>query len=438
MVLGAAACASQPKPVPAKNDGSSNKPPRPHTLPAQQVSANSKPLLDRAKKLAEEILIVDTHVDLPYRLYDPENPKAAPKEDVAHRTDAGDFDLIRARLGGLDAPFMSIYVPASTETFALGKESTFDGAKKTADALIDLVEGLAQKSPELFVVAHSVEDVRKAKAAGKIAFPLGMENGSPLENDLANLTHFHGRGIRYITLAHSKDNHISDSSYDEAHSHKGLSEFGKKVVKEMNRLGVMVDISHLSDDAARAVLETTTTPVIASHSSCRHFTPGFERNMDDDLIKALAKNGGVVQINFGSTFIDGELQRAAEARYEAWQEREKSLGKLSDEGKKKAKTAYYEVHGIGYAGVEQVADHIEHVIKLVGVDHVGFGSDFDGVGDSLPYGLKDVSAYPNLIRVLLERGHSEDEIRKIAGENLLRVWSAVEAAAENSSSEPPK
>ncbi len=402
---------------------------KPAPGPAGSPIGKSKVALDRARGLAQRVLIVDTHVDLPYRLFDPKNPKAAPKEDVSQRTDKGDFDAERARKGGLDAPFMSIYVPADKETYERPGAPTFQGAKATADALIDLVEGLAQKHPDDFVVAKSVADVRAAFAAKKIAFPLGMENGSPIENDLKNLAHFHQRGIRYITLAHSKDNHISDSSYDDRHVNGGLSPFGKQVVAEMNRLGILVDISHLSDAAAEQALAESKAPVIASHSSCRHFTPGFERNMSDALIKKVAAQGGVVQVNFGSTFIDGDLQKFAASRWEAWDKYKKDHAVKDDEAGKADKAKFYRSRPLGVATVEQVADHIQHIRDLVGIEHVGFGSDFDGVGDSLPYGLKDVAAYPNLIRVLLERGFSDDDIQKIAGENVLRVWAAAEAYA---------
>ena len=200
--------------------------------------------------------------------------------------------------------------------------------------------------------------------------------------------------------AHAKDNHIADSSYDTRHTHHGLSKFGEKVVAEMNRVGIMVDVSHLSDEAFHDVIATSKTPVIASHSSCRHFTPGWERNMSDEMIQALARNGGVIQINFGSSFLDGEVREKNEEAGE---------------------------HGPRvYSTVEKVADHIEHVVALVGPDHVGFGSDFDGVGDSLPDGLKSAADYPNLLRVLLERGWSRADLEKVCSGNVLRVWQAVE------------
>jgi membrane dipeptidase len=387
----------------------------------------------KAEAIAQKVIITDGHIDVPYRLHKHLDDKGQPKEDVGERTDKGDFDYPRARAGGLDAPFMSIYTPASHEKYPAKGKPTWDGSRALADELIDLVEGIEKKHPDKFVIARSVAEVRKAKADGKIALPLGMENGSPIEGKLDNLAHFAKRGIRYITLAHSSDNHISDSSYDERHTNGGLTDFGKTVVKEMNKLGVMVDVSHLSDQAIEQAVEVSEVPVIASHSSCRHFTPGWERNISDALIKKVAAKGGVVMINFGSTFIDDELRNAGTKRWEAWKEIEAVKGYADEEKKAAAKKAFYDNNPLGYSTVEKVADHIEHVIKLVGVDHVGFGSDFDGVGDTLPVGLKDVSYYPNLIRVLLERGYSEADLTKIAGENTLRVWQAVEDHAAKAS-----
>ena len=261
-----------------------------------------------------------------------------------------------------------------------------------------------------------------------MSLPMGMENGSPIEGDLKNLQYFFDRGVRYITLTHSLSNHISDSSYDKNRQWNGLSEFGTEVIREMNRLGIMVDISHVSDDAFWQVIELSAVPVIASHSSARHFTPGFERNINDEMIVALAEKGGVVQINFGSTFITqlGEeygtaLSEASKLYLAAHPELTKTELYRIYPG------IYAEKHGpLPYANVDDVLDHFDHVVSLTSVDHVGIGSDFDGVGDSLPVGLKDVASYPNLIKGLLQRGYSEDDIRKILGENLLRVWQAVE------------
>jgi len=252
------------------------------------VEDSEAQLYKKAHELAKNIIIADTHIDVPYRLEEE-------FEDVSEHTAHGDFDYPRAVAGGLDAPFMSIYIPAALEASG--------GSKALADKLITGVETMVAHAPDKFALAYSSQQMIDNFAKGLISLPMGMENGSPIEGDLENLKHFYDRGIRYITLTHSKANHISDSSYDVERPAKGLTEFGKTLVTEMNNLGVMVDVSHISDDAFYQVMEISKVPVIASHSSARHFTPGFERNMSDNMIKLLAKNGGVIQINFGSTFI---------------------------------------------------------------------------------------------------------------------------------------
>jgi membrane dipeptidase len=250
-------------------------------------------------------------------------------------------------------------------------------------------------------------------------------------DDLANVEYFHKRGIRYITLTHSKVNQICDSSYDTIRTWNGLSPFGVDVVKEMNRVGIMVDISHVSDSTFYQVMKLTKAPCIASHSSGRKFVPDFERNMDDDMIRMMGKNNGVICINFGSTFIDGDLRKKQD------EDRAKLSSILTDKGlefgDEAAKPIIEEFRKNNprlYSDVEMVANHIDHVVKLAGIDHVGFGSDFDGVGDSLPVGLKDVSQFPNLIYVLLQRGYSEEDIAKICYKNVFRVWRDVEAVAQ--------
>jgi membrane dipeptidase len=293
-----------------------------------------------------------------------------------------------------------------------------------------MIDDLIERAPDKFASGHSVADVRGAARDKKIALPMGIENGAALEGKLENVAHFHGRGVRYITLTHSKDNDICDSSYDTAHTHKGLSAFGKEVVKEMNRLGIMIDVSHISDDAFEQVMELSQAPVIASHSSCRHFTPGFERNMSDAMIKKLAAKGGVIMINYGSGFIDDDVRKAHDKMYEARKTFVKEQKLPPDDPKvTDFMDRYRKGRKVPRSTVERVADHVEHVIALVGIDHVGLGSDFDGVGDSLPTGLGDVSEIPNLLRVLLERGHSEQDLEKICSGNVLRVWEAVEKHA---------
>lgn len=374
-----------------------------------------------AQRIAQSSIIVDTHIDVPYRL------EATP-EDVSIATEGGDFDYPRAKQGGLNVPFMSIYTPAKME--AAGQ------SKKTAEKLIDSVEDLVIGAADKFAIARSVADVQAHFEAGLMSLPMGMENGSPIEGDLANIEYFYNRGIRYITPAHSLSNHLSDSSYDDNRQWGGLSEFGKEAVHEMNRIGMMIDVSHVSDEAFWQIIEISRTPVIASHSSARHFTPGFERNMDDEMIVALGRNGGVIQINFGSTFISQASRDYGDARMKAGKQYLAEHPELSESFLYRNYGALYEeAHGpMPFASLDDVLDHFDHVVKLTSIDHVGIGSDYDGVGDSLPNGLKDVSQYPNLIEGLLKRGYSEADVRKVLGENLLRVWSAVEDYAATTSS----
>jgi membrane dipeptidase len=369
---------------------------------------------DRARELAQELIITDGHIDVPYRLNEL-------MEDVGFRTEQGDFDFVRAREGGLDAPFMSIYVPASYQENG--------GAKAFAEKMIGLVEEIVSKHPDKFSLAGSPQEVQALFEEGKIALPMGMENGAPLEDDLRNVEYFYQRGIRYITLTHAKDNLICDSSYDTTRTWNGLSDYGRQVVAEMNRVGVITDISHVSDSAFYQVMEISQAPAIASHSSCRHFTPGWERNMTDDMIKTLARNGGVIQINFGSTFLDQASRESSDQIKLQLPQWESEQSGLSQEEIDKYKKDYHREHYV-YSNVSRVADHIDHVVSIAGIDHVGLGSDYDGVGDTLPEGLKDVSGYPNLISELLERGYSEDEIAKICYKNVFRVWNKVAEVAQ--------
>lgn len=358
----------------------------------------------QANKIAQSQLIIDTHIDVPYRLHDD-------WEDVTKATKRGEFDYPRAKAGGLNAPFMSIYIPSSYEKKG--------GGFLLANQLIDNMEALVGRAPDKFAMAYHSTDLAKHFKEGKISLALGMENGTPIEGKLENLQHFYDRGIRYITLAHSESNHIADSSYDLRRQWKGLSPFGKELVKAMNETGIMVDISHVSDEAFYQAVAISKVPVIASHSSLRAFVPGFERNMDDKMIKALAKNGGVIQINFGSAFVVSAANQ--------WGLQRDGAFKASGQTDKDAFTAEYKKQNpYPFASLEKVLDHIDYVKKLVGIDYVGIGSDFDGVGDSLPEQLKDVSMYPNLIRGLLERGYTQQEIEKVLSGNTLRVWRAVE------------
>jgi len=379
------------------------------------VSAKSYTASEHAIKLSKENLIIDTHIDVPYRL-------EKQWQDVT-KSAGGDFDYPRAVEGGLNAPFMSIYIPAHLEKTG--------GSYEMANRLIDSMEALVGRAPNKFAIADSVADITKQFEQGKMSLAMGMENGSPIEGKLKNLNHFFDRGIRYITLTHSQTNHISDSSYDLRRQWNGLSKFGKELVVEMNNLGMMIDVSHISDDAFYQVMDISKVPVIASHSSLRKYTPGFERNMDDKMLLALKDNNGVIQINFGSSFVTSAAGAWSKKMKAKRTEAQDKHGKNSSQVKGFKKT-FAVKNPYPFATTEQVIEHINHVVKLIGIDHVGIGSDFDGVGDSLPVGLKDVSDYPNLVQGLIEHGYSDKDIKKILSGNLLRVWQQVEKyAAKN-------
>jgi len=376
-----------------------------------------------AQELSQKFIIADGHVDLPYRMEVKGFMIKKQVEDVSVETE-GNFDAPKSKKGGLDAPFMSIYVPSRYQVTG--------GAREFADSLISMVSQLPVEFPNLFGLANSPEDVIKNFDRNLISLPMGMENGAPIEDDLANVRYFYSKGIRYITLTHSTDNQICDSSYDTTRTWNGLSPFGEKVVKEMNRVGIMVDISHVSDSAFYDVMEITDVPVIASHSSCRKFTPGFERNMTDDMIKKLGENGGVIHINFGSNFLSEEVRDKRDKMSEDLINWRTERGLSRDDSAYQAYAEKYAEENDVFADIDIVADHIDNVKNLIGIEHVAFGSDFDGVGNSLPTGLKDVSMYPNLIAELLRRGYTEKEIEMICSGNTFRVWNAVLEAAEKS------
>lgn len=379
---------------------------------AEDVELTDQELREKAEGLAQELIVVDTHIDIPYRLNEG-------WEDISKRTPGGDFDFPRARAGGLNAAFMAIYIPASFQETG--------GARKMADQLIDMVEDFERRWPDQCAVARSVDEIRQHAEKGLISMPMGMENGAGIEDDLSLLRHFYDRGIRYITLAHSRPNLISDSSYDTERRWNGLSPFGREVVAEMNRLGMMIDVSHISDEAFDQVMDLSEAPAIASHSSCRTFTPAWERNISDEMIRRLAQNGGAVCISFGSSFLNDDYRRNAPVVRQKFAQflNETGDGEDSPQALEQLERLRQE-HPPAFADVAEAAAHIDHVVQLVGIDHVCLGSDFDGVGDSLPYGLKDVSEYPNLFYELLKLGYSKNEIEKIASTNVFRVWEEVE------------
>jgi membrane dipeptidase len=396
------------------------------TLVIVNLSCNSeKPttvetLEDRALRLAKSMMIIDGHTDLPYRLVNQGFNWEDSTATLPLKSMEGDVDFERAKAGGLDAAFVAIYIPASYQDQP-GKP------KQLADDMIRMMQEIIAAYPDSFGAARSPEDLESNFKKGLVSLPLAIENGAAIENDLSLLRYFQERGVCYITLTHSKDNQICDSSYDETGTWGGLSPFGRKVIAEMNKLGMIIDVSHITDKALYQVLALSSAPVIATHSSARHFTPGFERNLDDEGIQQIAAKGGMVMINFGSTFLDQDIIEYRQEKRASIQKHLEDRGLTAQDAAAKALLdSLNTVYPNRYTTVAKVADHIDHVVQLVGIDHVGLGSDFDGVGDSLPEGLKDVSQYPNLIAELLRRGYSEADIHKIASQNFLRVWKTIQ------------
>ncbi|QNN45989.1 membrane dipeptidase [Thermomonas brevis] len=386
-------------------------------LAAALLLATSAHAQDAARKLAQDAIIVDTHIDAPGILMDS-------WADLGNEAKDREFDYAKARAGGLDVAFMSIYTSA--------RQDADGSAWQAANAMIDGVEALVQRHPDRFAILTSPKDAERLLQGGRVLLPLGMENGAPIGDKLENLKFFFDRGVRYITLAHSANNRIADSSYVIDKQWNGLSPFGRDVVKEMNRLGIMVDVSHLADGSAMEAINISKMPVIASHSAFRHFTPDFERNISDELAKAVAAKGGVVQVPFGTAFIDPASAADTQAHFRAINDFNRRNAELKAQGKPALDRARFDkdweaAHPPHQSTLAQVLDQIDYGVKLVGIDHVGIGSDFDGVDGELPNELKTVADYPNLVAGLQARGYRDADIRKILGGNLLRTWARIEA-----------
>ena len=366
----------------------------------------------KAIKYSKDFIIADGHIDLPFRLN--KEGLLFKKNINLNNETSGNFDIPKAKIGGLDCPFMAIYIPS---------EKLEDEAYSFANSLIDLVKNTIKYNDQL-APALSPTQVIKNFNNDKISLPMGIENGSAIGKNLKNLNHFFNRGIRYVTLTHAKNNQICDSSYDTNKKWNGLSDFGKLLINEMNNIGMMIDVSHASDKTFYDILKITNKPLIASHSSPRKLTPGFERNMSDNMIKSLAKNNGIIMINFGSSFINKKsniLYAKIEELIEKWRLNNGYETKDIEVAKKRKELIK---NKDPYADLEDVIIAIDHVKNLVGDDFIGFGSDFDGLGDSLPNGLKNVSYYPMIIEGLLNRGYTKERIEKICYKNLFRVWNA--------------
>src|SRR6185436_15042889 len=377
------------------------------SAPADAVSARAKQLHDRA-------IVIDTHADTPQRLFFDKT------YDIAVRQKNGNIDIPRMREGGLDGLFFSIWVPSDV---------TGPPAVKRAMDLIDATREAARLHPDQLVLATTAADVRRAAAEHKIAALMGMEGGHMIDDDMRLLRLYAALGVRYMTLTHFKNNNGADSSTDKP-AHNGLTAFGKDVLREMNRLGMMVDISHVADKTFFDVLALTRAPVIASHSSSRVIA-NHPRNMTDDMLRAVAKNGGVVMINYHAAFLSEEFRVASEKKSGTVVASMAALSKKC--GGNEACTTMegerldHEAMANGTlpkVSWEKIIEHIDHAVKVAGADHVGLGSDFDGA--TMPLGMEDATKLPKITDALLKKGYSDADVEKILGGNLLRVMEQVE------------
>lgn len=365
---------------------------------------------ERARKVHFSSIVLDTHIDV--------TPKLQTSWRFTEEHKEGHIDLPRMKKGGLNALFFSIYMAG-----------TVTGPKAVNDAIerIAAVHRLAEEAPDQVALCVTADQVRKAHKQGKIAALMGMEGGHMINNSLAVLRTYAELGVRYLTLTHSVNTDWADSSGDQP-KHNGLTDFGKDVVRELNRLGVMVDISHVSDKTFWDAIEISKAPMIASHSSCRAIS-GHARNMTDPMIKALAAKGGVIQINYLDQFIDNDLYQYSQKSQSLMRELQQKYPGRENADKRREEVAR-QFGPAPKSSWERIIDHIDHAVKLVGVDHVGLGSDFDG--GSMPVGMEDCTQLPKITEALLRKGYSAADIKKILGENTLRLLSEVERTSQQS------
>jgi membrane dipeptidase len=390
-------------------------------LLSAHASAQENAVTPKALAIQNSAIVIDTHADTPQRFLDDNfDIGSTDPKDVGH------LSLEKARRGNLGAEFFSIWVDPSTNQGRFAKH-TFD--------LIDSVYEQASRHPDRMMMAFSVADIERAHHEHKLAALMGIEGGHSIENDIHLLRDYYRLGVRYMTLSWSNTNEWADSSGDiddpKIEHHNGLTDFGKQVVLEMNRMGMMVDISHVADKTFWDAIATTKAPVIASHSSARALVDA-PRNMTDDMLRAVAKNGGVVQVNFFSGFDDENFRKAmlAQAKDQA-----AAIQQYVDQMKAQGKTVSYVdedrmerdwMAKIPRPPLKSLIDHIDHIAKVAGIDHVGLGSDFDGVSGATPQGIDSAADLPKITQALLDRGYSAADIKKILGENLLRVFREVE------------
>src|SRR3954453_16686373 len=377
-------------------------------------------LWQRALQIHRRAIVIDTHNDVTTPMtnddFDLSGEPPAP-----YRT-----NIERMKKGGLTAEFFSLYVkPWYVEHGG--------AARRTLD-MIDSVYRAVERHPRDLMIATSVADIRRAKRTGKIAALMGIEGGHAIEDSLPTLREFYRLGVRYMTLTWNNTNNWADAGRGEK-KHNGLSDFGREVVREMNRLGMMVDVSHVSDKTMSDALDVSKAPIIASHSSARALS-NVPRNIPDDLLKRIAKNGGVVQVNFYSVFVDEKTvaPQSAERDKKIYKQQDAINEKYKDDPERRGEESdkLEAANPLPPLPISKLIDHIDHIVKIAGIDHVGIGADFDGAND-MPEGAQDVSMLPNITYELLKRGYSEQDIRKILGENLLRAFAEVERIARTTS-----
>jgi membrane dipeptidase len=371
----------------------------------RQKGKSDEDLRQMAQKICKDNIILDSHIDWPEWIL-------SFPEDISKQTLKGDFDLVRANKGGLNAALSVIYISSG-----YGVEE----GRKMVDSMLKLITYYPKTYPDKFALARNPGDVKKNFRKNLFSLPVCLENGAPIGEDMEYLRSLKDLGIVYLTLCHNKTNQISDSNFDPDRKWNGLSPFGIEVIRELNRLGIMIDISHSTDSTVFQSLRYSKAPVIASHSSCRYFVAGFERDLSDTLIKAIAHKNGVVMVNFGSMFLDSVcLKNCGEAL--TWMDSNK-IEVYSEEGLSYLKN-FAETHKV-VTDSKKLVDHIDHIVKIAGIDYVGLGSDFDGVGPTQPSDVPDVSGYPAIVFELLKRGYTENGIKKILSGNFLRVWKDV-------------
>ncbi|HEX5602608.1 MAG TPA: dipeptidase [Pyrinomonadaceae bacterium] len=390
------------------------------TLTAVAAQTRDERLWQRALQIQRRAIVVDTHNDVT-------TPMTNDDFDLSGEPPAPyKTNIERMKKGGLTAEFFSLYVkPWYVEHGG--------SARRTLD-MIDSVYRAVERHPRDLMIATSVADIRRAKRTGKIAALMGIEGGHAIEDSLPTLREFYRLGVRYMTLTWNNTNNWADANRPPK-KHNGLSDFGKDVVREMNRLGMLVDISHVSDDTMNDVLDVSTAPVIASHSSARALS-NVPRNIPDDVLRRIAKNGGVVQVNFYSVFVDEKTvaPQSAERDKRLKSQQDAIDQKYKDDPERRAEESdkLEAANPLPPLPISKLIDHIDHIVKVAGIDHVGIGADFDGAND-MPEGAQDVSMLPNITYELLKRGYSEADIRKVLGENLLRAFAEAERVARKSS-----